>query len=71
MIEHIPDVKEKMQVASIVPSLLFYGNPEICMGILVCEEGAKLRGLNLEVAAADAKHWWETGKIPFRATPKV
>jgi len=37
--------------------------------ILVCEEGARLRGLNLEVAAADARHWWETGMAPLRATP--
>jgi len=37
--------------------------------ILVCEEGAKLRNLDLKVAAADAKHWWETGLVPFRATP--
>jgi len=37
--------------------------------ILVCEEGAKLRGLDLEVAAADAKYWWETGLAPLRATP--
>lgn len=37
--------------------------------ILVCEEGARLRGLNLEVAAEDARHWWETGQVPLRATP--
>jgi len=37
--------------------------------VLVCEEGAKLRNLDLEVAAADAKHWWETGLVPLRATP--
>ena len=37
--------------------------------ILVCEEGARLRGLNLEVAGADARHWWETGQVPLRATP--
>jgi len=37
--------------------------------ILVCEQGAKLRKLDLEVAAADAKYWWETGKVPLRATP--
>jgi hypothetical protein len=37
--------------------------------ILVCEQGAKLRNLDLEVAAADAKYWWETGKVPLRATP--
>ena len=38
--------------------------------VLMCEEGAKLRGLDLEVAAADARHWWETGKVPFRETPQ-
>lgn len=37
--------------------------------ILVCEQGAKLRNLDLEVAATDAKYWWETGKVPLRATP--
>ena len=37
--------------------------------IFVCEQGAKLRNLDLAVAAADAKHWWETGKVPLRATP--
>lgn len=37
--------------------------------ILVCEQGAKLRELDLEVAAADAQHWWETGLVPLRATP--
>lgn len=37
--------------------------------ILVCEQGAKLRNLDLEVAGADAKHWWATGQVPLRATP--
>jgi len=39
--------------------------------ILVCEQGAKLREIDLEVAAADAKHWWETGQVPLRATPRA
>ncbi len=37
--------------------------------ILVCEQGAKLRNLDLNVASADARYWWETGKVPLRATP--
>jgi len=37
--------------------------------ILVCEKGARLRNLDLKVAAADAKYWWETGKVPLRVTP--
>ncbi len=36
---------------------------------LMCEQGAKKRGLDLKVAAADAKHWWATGLAPLRATP--
>lgn len=37
--------------------------------ILMCEQGAKKRGLDLKVAAADAAHWWKTGLVPLRATP--
>lgn len=37
--------------------------------ILVCRQGAKLRGINLRVAGADAKRWWKTGQVPFRPTP--
>jgi len=37
--------------------------------ILVCEQGAKLRNLDLETAAQDARHWWNTGLVPLRATP--
>jgi hypothetical protein len=36
---------------------------------LMCEQGARKRGLDLDVAAADAKYWWETGLVPLRATP--
>jgi hypothetical protein len=37
--------------------------------ILMCEQGARKRGLDLQVAAADARYWWETGLVPLRATP--
>jgi hypothetical protein len=37
--------------------------------VLMCEQGARKRGLDLEVAAADAKHWWQTGQVPLRITP--
>jgi hypothetical protein len=39
--------------------------------ILMCEQGARKRGLDMKVAAADAKHWWQTGKVPLRVTPKA
>ncbi len=37
--------------------------------ILVCEVGQRLRKLDLEVANADARRWWQTGKVPLRTTP--
>ncbi|MEW6083077.1 MAG: hypothetical protein AB1607_00630 [Chloroflexota bacterium] len=36
---------------------------------LMCEQGAKKRNLDLKIASDDAKHWWETGLVPLRATP--
>ena len=39
--------------------------------ILVCEQGARLRKLDLKVAGADAAHWWRTGKVPLRPTPTM
>jgi hypothetical protein len=37
--------------------------------VLLCDQAARQKGLDLEVAAADARHWWETGGAPLRATP--
>lgn len=37
---------------------------------VTCEEGARLRHLDLKIAHADAKHWWLTGKVPCRETPE-
>jgi hypothetical protein len=41
----------------------------VFMPILMCELAAKKRGVNMEVAAADAKHYWKTGMAPLRPTP--
>jgi hypothetical protein len=41
------------------------------MPVLVCEQGAKLRGIDLDVAAEDAQLWWEKGQVPLRPTPKA
>lgn len=39
--------------------------------LLICEHSARRREIDLEVAAADAGHWWETGYAPLRATPEA
>lgn len=49
-------------------SILILG-PGVAVPILMCEQGARRRGLNLQTAAADAKHWWKTGLVPLRPTP--
>jgi len=50
-----------------------YGRPisYVCRigPMLICANCAKRLGLNLDVAAEDAKHWWETGRAPLRVTP--
>ncbi len=38
---------------------------------LICESAAISMKLDLHVAAADARHWWETGMAPLRATPVI
>jgi hypothetical protein len=38
--------------------------------IIMCKQGAERRGLDLKVAAADAKHWASTGLVPLRETPR-
>jgi hypothetical protein len=43
----------------------------VFMPILMCEQGAKKRGIDLSVAAADAKHWWKIGLAPLRPTPMI
>lgn len=41
----------------------------IAVPVLICEQGARLRPIDLETAAADARHWWESGQVPLRVTP--
>lgn len=36
---------------------------------LFCKRAARKLNLDLDLASMDAKHWWETGKAPLRATP--
>jgi hypothetical protein len=49
---------------------VIFGNG-VAAPVLVCEVGAKKRQLDLRIAAQDAKHWWATGQVPFRPTPRA
>jgi len=45
-------------------------DPQAYRAILVCEQGARRRGLDLGVAAEDARLAWSQGRAPLRPTPK-
>lgn len=45
--------------------------PGIAAPVLCCEVAARRRDLDMGIAAADAKHWWATGKVPYRPTPQA
>jgi ankyrin repeat protein len=47
---------------------IFFG-PGVVAPLLMCEQGARRHNLDLEIAAADARHWWATGEVPLRPTP--
>jgi hypothetical protein len=49
---------------------LIIANPNsLASAILICKQAALKRGIDLEIASQDAKHWWETGEVPLRPTP--
>ena len=63
--EKMNRTRKELDVAVVI------AEPGVIQPILMCEQGAKLRGLDLNAAAADAKFWWETGLVPLRATPQA
>lgn len=50
-------------------SIVYLDTQGIAIPILICEQGARKRGLDLEIAAADAKDWRDTGLVPLRPLP--
>jgi hypothetical protein len=44
---------------------------DLYIPILMCRQGALRRGIDVEIAAADAENFWETGLVPLRPTPKL
>lgn len=65
------DARSAVDAAQKIRTVGGYETQEDITAIFMCEEGAKLRGLNLEVAQKDARLWWYTGWLPLRATPKA
>lgn len=45
------------------------GVVDVLVPVLMCEQAACARGLDLDVAQRDARRWWRTGLVPLRATP--
>lgn len=38
--------------------------------LLLCRAAVRRRDLNMDIARQDAVHWWETGSVALRATPR-
>jgi len=38
--------------------------------MVLCRDAARRRDLDLSTAAADAAHWWNTGSVAMRASPR-
>lgn len=62
-------VEAKRKIAMMQQGRFVTFGQNVITSTLMCEQGARKRGLDLAVAAADAKYWWETGLVPLRATP--
>jgi transcription initiation factor TFIIIB Brf1 subunit/transcription initiation factor TFIIB len=61
------DAVDFLKEAKENPALLnTFGAP---VPIIICERAATKRHLDLEIAATDAKRWWQSGKVPLRPTP--
>jgi len=56
--------KVQANTDSIISFHSFHVNP-----IFMCKESALNHGINLEIAASDAKRWADSGLCPLRATP--
>ncbi len=62
--------QERVKLERLLGHAVFMDTKEL-NPILMCEQGAQLRNLDLDIAAADATYWWETGLIPLRSTPSA
>ena len=65
----LDDLKDKIMWIEKEMNIRSVWSQSAITGILMCEQGARKKGLDLEVSAADAAHWQQTGLVPLRATP--
>ncbi|MFC1844239.1 ankyrin repeat domain-containing protein [Thermodesulfobacteriota bacterium] len=64
------DAKQQRIINKTDASLMYFDQGTV-YPIVMCKEGVRLRKLDLNVAAADARHWRKTGLVPLRVTPKL
>lgn len=65
----LAEAEAKLQQIQAFTGATIFAGSGVFAPILMREQGARKRGLNLEVAANDAKRWWQTGQVPLRPTP--
>jgi hypothetical protein len=65
------DLEAKLQRIEQATNAIWISTAGFNIPIYICEQGARLRGIDLEVAAADAENWSRTGLLPLRQSPKA
>ena len=59
------ELQRKLTAMSMQTKKRLFVGAGVVNPIFLCRQGARLRRLDLKVAAADAKHWFETGRCPL------
>lgn len=66
----LKDAEQKIRTMQASLGATILAGEGVFAPLLMCEQGARRRGIDLNLAAADARHWWKTGLVPLRPTPK-
>lgn len=61
----------RMQAEAAARGAILVGGEKSLLPTLVCEQGARARHLDLNVARQDAITWWRTSMVPLRPSPTV
>lgn len=67
----LPQLEAKLQRLQQATKAAIFFDQGTIWPVLLCEQAARKRGLDLTVAAADARKLFETGRVPLRVTPKA
>ncbi len=65
----VKELERKLESMAQSGGFLVAAAPTLAFPSLICEKSAKRKKLDLKIATADAKYWWEKELVPLRETP--